>query len=174
MYLHIQVPRRAVHYCLSVSGESYHLTIAYATGNSNHNFFIRTNDATRFTVDTIGNVGIGVAAPEYKLDVDGNIQMPIDGIIGTRLASTGSNGYIIPYATGGNTVIWNTFGSSAGILFGTNDINSGFATVSNLNFTRLGNSTANAKNTIQIEYTVTKRRSDCIKDITFFFKVNQK
>ena len=40
---------------------------------------------------------------------------------------------------------------------GTNNLNSGDTTVSNLNFTRIGNSAANAKNTVRITYTITSK-----------------
>jgi prepilin-type N-terminal cleavage/methylation domain-containing protein len=55
-----------------------------------------------------------------------------------------------------------TYGLSGGNLeltnnLGINAINSGETTVSGLNFTRIGNSVVNAKNTIQIEYTVTSK-----------------
>ena len=39
----------------------------------------------------------------------------------------------------------------------TNNLNSGDTTVSNLTFTRIGNSVANAKNTVRITYTITSR-----------------
>jgi prepilin-type N-terminal cleavage/methylation domain-containing protein len=40
---------------------------------------------------------------------------------------------------------------------GTNTINSSDSTISGLSFTRIGNSVANAKNTVQIQYTVTSK-----------------
>jgi len=40
---------------------------------------------------------------------------------------------------------------------GTNNLNSGDTIVSNLTFTRIGNSVANAKNTVRIFYTVTSK-----------------
>jgi len=40
---------------------------------------------------------------------------------------------------------------------GTNNLNSADTTVSNLNFTRIGNSVANAKNTVRITYTITSK-----------------
>jgi hypothetical protein len=39
---------------------------------TNHSLSLRTNNTTRVTVDTSGNVGIGTAAPDYKLDVRGS------------------------------------------------------------------------------------------------------
>jgi len=39
----------------------------------------------------------------------------------------------------------------------TNNLNSGDTTVSNLTFTRIGNSVANAKNTVRITYTITSK-----------------
>jgi hypothetical protein len=66
-----------------------------------------------------GRLGIGTTSPGAKLDVNGNVQLPINQKIGTRLGNPGTNGYFIPYDIAGRTVIWNTYGLSQGILFGT-------------------------------------------------------
>ena len=45
---------------------------AYVGPLSNHKLFIKTNNTTRVTVDTSGNVGIGTTSPGYKLDIYGS------------------------------------------------------------------------------------------------------
>jgi hypothetical protein len=106
----------------------------HAEGFGNQALKGQNSSATTATMDLInsgggpaltvtnGTVGIGITTPGEKLDVDGNIQVSIDGKIGTRLTTAGSNGYYVPYDGLGRSLIWNTFSSSQGILFGTSDI----------------------------------------------------
>ncbi|MDF1672519.1 MAG: hypothetical protein P1U41_03385 [Vicingaceae bacterium] len=76
----------------------------------------------RMLISESGDVGIGTATPGYKLDiVGGDVQVDLGAKIGSRLGTTGSNGYFVPYDANGRTLIWNTFNSSQGILFGTSN-----------------------------------------------------
>lgn len=81
-----------------------------------------------------------------------------------------ANSIVVPGALGGQSTslqltiggVSYTYNLNSGNLeltnnLGTNTINSGDTIVSNLNFTRLGNSGPNTKNTIQVEYTVTSK-----------------
>jgi hypothetical protein len=59
---------------------------AIGMDNNTRNFFIWVNGYDRINVDTAGNVGIGSAAPVYKLDVVGGI-----GISSTNVLEFGRN-----------------------------------------------------------------------------------
>lgn len=65
---------------------------------TNASFRVRTNNTERVTVDSTGNVGIGVTLPAQKLDVAGNLKlsgalMPagLAGTTGQMLLSGGTN-----------------------------------------------------------------------------------
>ena len=88
-------------------------TNAYMGTKSNHKLLIMTNDSTRMTIDTSGNVGIGVA-PNYKLDVYQTANTLAEWIRSTH-ATFVSNSLIID-VTRANTTAYNfaSFRSSAG------------------------------------------------------------
>jgi hypothetical protein len=79
-----------------------------------------SGDGDFLIVTTSGNVGIGTTNPLYALDVNGYIQVGTDDKIGASGFDSAS-GYFVPYDSSGRTLIWNTYASSQGILFGTND-----------------------------------------------------
>jgi len=67
---------------------------AYVGPLSNHSLFIKTNNTTRVTVDTSGNVGIGTTSPSVKLEVKDSQDSSIDSGIGIVRSANSQTGYI--------------------------------------------------------------------------------
>ena len=74
-------------------------------------------------------------------------------------AALGNQSTSLQLTIGGVSYTYSLNGGNLELTEGveTNSINGSDSTVSNLSFTRIGNSVVNAKNTIQIEYTVTTK-----------------
>jgi len=87
--------------------------------NTNHPFFIRTNNTNRFWIDSSGNVGIGTVSPTAKLEVAGNIKIQD----GSSVLSTGASDMIW-----GNTnaqVLIGGTGSTSRLLANSNNLTLG-------------------------------------------------
>jgi len=93
----------------------------YVGTNSNHKFFIRTNDTDRITVDTTGNVGIGTTSPGDRLAVAGGgvriTGTPANaiGVDGLTLGHTGVGGYASIQTWNGTPLALNPGGNNVGI-----------------------------------------------------------
>ena len=81
-----------------------------------------TSNATKGDViiqPTGGNVGIGVATPSEKLQIDGGAGRSAVLLTNTNSGSTGTDGLYIGYGAGGNGSVWNYENND--LLFGTNN-----------------------------------------------------
>ena len=58
--------------------EAVHTEGLYVGTTSNHPVMVETNNAVRMTVTAAGNVGIGVTAPQAKLDISGGVKLAND------------------------------------------------------------------------------------------------
>ena len=64
-------------------------TLGYFGTTTSHNFNLMTGGATRMTISTTGNVGVGTSAPTYKFDVNGTAQVT-QLLVGTSVDNTTS------------------------------------------------------------------------------------
>jgi hypothetical protein len=62
--------------------------IGFVGSSTNNNFAIRTNNTNRVTIDTNGNVGIGITNPSNKLQVSGDIYATNGVRVGNTQIST--------------------------------------------------------------------------------------
>lgn len=82
----------------------------YAGTQSADNVFLRTSDLDRVTIDSSGNVGVGTSTPSQKLDVIGDIIMPVgNGIMFDR---SGSDSHILYKETAGGS----TYGAGDDVI----------------------------------------------------------
>jgi hypothetical protein len=59
----------------------------FVGARTNNNLYLQTNNSTKLTVDTAGNVGIGTSAPTAKLNIsDANPRIRIDNTNGRGLS----------------------------------------------------------------------------------------
>lgn len=76
--------------CLTNGGNAFGTTISVGTNDANA-LYLRTNGANQVTLDTTGNLGIGVT-PGYKLDVNGDVNVSAGNafrIGGTAICTSG-------------------------------------------------------------------------------------
>lgn len=81
---------------------------------SNDNFCIKTNGTTQVTIDTSGNLGVGEASPDYKLDVNGTF-----GFTPGTSVTPADNGDVVIEATNNTTLTFKLKGTDGTVRSGT-------------------------------------------------------
>jgi hypothetical protein len=92
----------------SISAGTTSSTALVATADTSGALQLATNNGTvAVTVNTSQNVGIGTTSPAYKLDVNGNINIPADSFY--YIGTTSPNDRYIKYRSSQNDVLYSGY-----------------------------------------------------------------